>query len=103
LYLKQISDDEIHGDTASNTVLQEVLDGNRTNLFALGPAIGYDLGPVRVYGSGSISSRRRTPRKETVSGSGLRRGSCPSEAIEGAVTSFGPSVRRCQVGAGDAV
>jgi hypothetical protein len=49
-YLKQISDDEIHGDNASNTVLQEVLDGNRTNLFALGPAIGYDLGPVRVYG-----------------------------------------------------
>jgi hypothetical protein len=48
-YLKQITDDEIHGDTASNAVLQNVLDGNRVELFALGPAIGYDLGLVRAY------------------------------------------------------
>lgn len=48
-WLTQLTDDEIHGSTASNTVLQDVLDGNRVKLFALGPAIGYDLGPVRLY------------------------------------------------------
>jgi hypothetical protein len=48
-YLKQISDDEIRGDPASNAVLRDVLDGNRIELFALGPAIGYDLGKARVY------------------------------------------------------
>ena len=48
-FLKQLTDDEIHGNTASNGVLQDVLDGNRVALFALGPAIGYDLGLVRAY------------------------------------------------------
>ena len=48
-FLAQISDDQIHGNTASNAVLQDVFDGGRSNVFALGPAIGYDLGPVRAY------------------------------------------------------
>jgi hypothetical protein len=48
-FVAQVSDDQIHGNTASNAVLQDVFDGGRSNVFALGPAIGYDLGPVRVY------------------------------------------------------
>lgn len=48
-WLTQLEDDEIHGDRLSDAVLQDALDGGRTNLFALGPAIGYDLGPARIY------------------------------------------------------
>jgi hypothetical protein len=48
-YLRQIADDQIYGNTASNSALQHVFDGGRSNVFGLGPAIGYDLGRLRAY------------------------------------------------------
>lgn len=48
-YVAQLEDDKIDGDRAANAVLQDVLDGGRSSVFALGPAIGYDLGAARIY------------------------------------------------------
>lgn len=49
-YLKQIEDDEIKGDRAADKALQDVLDGNRGEVFAIGPAVRFaSKGGTNIY------------------------------------------------------